>query len=104
MLAVLPFENLSGDPAHEYFSEIRIPQFDPHHLARITIFQGLDDGKPPHGLYRRDHGQISTSERHYQSNFPSHSANAFAIYYSKHPKAFPSFHMIRIAGVCFCRL
>jgi exo beta-1,2-glucooligosaccharide sophorohydrolase (non-reducing end) len=41
----LPFDSFLG-PARE----TRAPQFDPRRLARITIFQGLDDGKP-HTIY-----------------------------------------------------
>jgi len=43
MLAVLPFENLSGDPAQEYFSDglteetiMRLGQMSPHHLGVIA--------------------------------------------------------------------
>jgi hypothetical protein len=41
----LPFASFVGT-----VKETRAPQFDPHRLARITIFQGLDDGKP-HMIY-----------------------------------------------------
>jgi len=41
----LPFDSFVGP-----VKETRAPQFDPRRLARITIFQGLDDGKP-HTIY-----------------------------------------------------
>jgi hypothetical protein len=41
----LPFDSFVGP-----VKETRAPQFDPRRLARITIFQGLDDGKP-HTMY-----------------------------------------------------
>jgi hypothetical protein len=41
----LPFDSFLGP-----VKETRAPQFDPRRLARITIFQGLDDGKP-HTIY-----------------------------------------------------
>ncbi len=41
----LPFDSFLGP-----VKETRAPQFDPRRLGRITIFQGLDDGKP-HTIY-----------------------------------------------------
>ncbi len=41
----LPFDSFVG-----LVKETRAPQFDPRGLGRITIFQGLDDGKP-HTIY-----------------------------------------------------
>jgi hypothetical protein len=41
----LPFDSFLGP-----IKGTRAPQFDPRHLARITIFQGLDDAKP-HTIY-----------------------------------------------------
>ncbi|PYX53613.1 MAG: hypothetical protein DMG76_25080 [Acidobacteria bacterium] len=41
----LPFDSFVGP-----VKETRAPQFDPRGLGRITIFQGLDDGKP-HTIY-----------------------------------------------------
>src|SRR5882762_5977756 len=41
----LPFDSFVGP-----VKETRAPQFDPRRLARIAIFQGLDDGKP-HTIY-----------------------------------------------------
>ena len=41
----LPFDSFVGP-----VRETRAPQFDPHRLARITIRQGLDDGKA-HTIY-----------------------------------------------------
>lgn len=41
----LPFDSFVGS-----VRETRPSQFDPHRLARITLVQGLDDGKP-HTLY-----------------------------------------------------
>lgn len=41
----LPFDSFVGP-----VKETRVSQFDPHRLARITIGQGLDDGKP-HTVY-----------------------------------------------------
>jgi len=41
----LPFDSFVGT-----VKETRAPQFDPRRLARITIFQGLDDRKP-HTIY-----------------------------------------------------
>ena len=41
----LPFDSFVG-----MVRDTRASQFDPHHLARITIVQGLDDGKP-HTVY-----------------------------------------------------
>lgn len=37
----LPFDSFVGP-----IKQTRAPQFDPRRLGRITIFQGLDDGKP----------------------------------------------------------
>jgi hypothetical protein len=44
----LPFNSFVGP-----IRETRASQFDPHRLARITIVQGLDDGKP-HTVYIDD--------------------------------------------------
>jgi hypothetical protein len=41
----LPFDSFVGP-----VKETRTPQFDPRRLARITVFQGMDDGKP-HTMY-----------------------------------------------------
>jgi hypothetical protein len=41
----LPFDSFVAP-----IRQTQVPKFDPHRLAQITIFQGLDDGKP-HTIY-----------------------------------------------------